>query len=60
MSNLNLFTLFVIDQTIIIRKAMVKIIKLQVKQTINSALYHYNGLNMTLVYDFLFNSKVFI
>ena len=39
---------------------MAKIVKLQAKQTVNSALHHCNGPNTTLVYDLLLNSKVLI
>ena len=39
---------------------MAEIVKLQAKQVINSALHHYNRPNITLVYDLLLNSKVFI
>jgi hypothetical protein len=39
---------------------MAEIIKLQAKQTVNSALYHYNGPDTTLIYNLLLNSKVFI
>ena len=39
---------------------MAKIVKLWAKQAVNSALYHRNGLNMTLVHDLLFNSEVLI
>jgi len=39
---------------------MTEIIKLRIKQTINNALYHYNKLDTTLIYNLLFNFKVFI
>src|SRR6266702_2953642 len=39
---------------------MAEIIKLWAKQAVNSALHHRNGFNTTLVYDLLFNSKVFV
>ena len=39
---------------------MAKIIKLQAKQAVNSGLYYYNRLNITSVYNLLFNSKVLI
>jgi hypothetical protein len=39
---------------------MAEIVKLQAKQAINSALYHRNGPNITLVYDLLLNSKVLV
>jgi hypothetical protein len=39
---------------------MAEIVKLQAKQTINSALYYYNRLDTTLIYNLLLNSKVFI
>jgi hypothetical protein len=39
---------------------MAEIVKLQAKQAVNSALYYYNGPDITLVYDLLLNSKVLI
>src|ERR1700733_9665826 len=39
---------------------MAKIVKLQAKQTVNNALYYYNGPNTTLVYNLPLNSKVLI
>ena len=39
---------------------MAKIVKLWAKQTVNNALYYCNRLNITLVYNLLLNSKVFI
>jgi hypothetical protein len=39
---------------------MAKIVKLQAKQTVNSALYYRNGPDTTLIYDLLLNSKVLI
>jgi hypothetical protein len=39
---------------------MAEIVKLQAKQTINSALYHCNRPNTTLIYDLPLNSKVLI
>src|SRR6266702_995308 len=50
----------IMEQTAIIRKAMAKIVKLQAKQTVNNALYHRNGPNITLVHDLPLNSKVLI
>ena len=48
------------ERAAIIRKAMAKIVKLRAKQTVNSALYHRNGPNTTLVHDLPLNSKVLI
>jgi hypothetical protein len=59
-SNLDPSAPFVIDRAAIIQKAMAEIIKLRAKQTVNSALHHYNGPNTTLIYDLLLNSKVLI
>jgi hypothetical protein len=39
---------------------MAEIVKLRAKQVINSALYYRNGLDITLVYNLLLNSKVLI
>ena len=50
----------VIDRAVIIRKAMAEIVKLRAKQTVNSALYYYNGLDTTLIHDLPFNSEVFM
>ena len=50
----------VIDRAAIIRKVMAKIVKPRAKQTINNALYYYNGPNITLVYNLPLNSKVLI
>ena len=60
MSNLDPPAPSVTDQAAIIRKVMAEIVKLQAKQTINSALHHYNRPNTTLIYNLLLNSKVFI
>ena len=60
MSNLNSSAPFITDRVIIIRKAIAEIIKLRIKQTVNSALYYYNGLDTTLIHNFPLNSKVFI
>ena len=46
------------DRAAIIQKAMAKIVKLWAKQTVNSALHHYNRPDTTLIYDLLLNSKV--
>ena len=53
-------TLSIIDRAAAIQKAIAKIIKLRAKQTINNALYYYNGPNITLVYNLPLNSKVLI
>jgi hypothetical protein len=50
----------VTDRAAIIQKAIAEIIKLQAKQTINSALYHHNRPNTTLIYDLPLNSEVLI
>jgi hypothetical protein len=39
---------------------MIKIIKLRIKQTVNNVLYYCNKLDIILIHDFPFNSKVFI
>ena len=59
-SNLGPPTLSIIERAAIIQKAIAKIVKLQAKQTVNSALYYRNGPNITLVYNLLLNSKVLI
>ena len=43
-----------------IQKAIVEIVKLQAKQTVNNALYHCNGFDITLVYDLPLNFKVLV
>ena len=48
------------EQAAIIQKAMAKIVKLRAKQTINSALYYRNRLDITLVYNLLLNLEVLI
>ena len=50
----------IIEQATTIQKAIAKIVKLRAKQTVNNALYYYNGPNITLVYNLLLNSKVLI
>ena len=50
----------VTDRVTIIRKAIAEIVKLRAKQTVNNALYHRNGPNITLVYNLPLNSKVLI
>ena len=59
-SNLDPPTPSITEQAAIIQKAIAEIVKLQAKQTVNSTLHHRNRLDMTLVYDLLFNSKVLI
>jgi hypothetical protein len=59
-SNLDPPALSIIDRAAIIQKAMAEIVKLQAKQTINSALHHYNRPNTTLIYNLPLNSKVLI
>jgi hypothetical protein len=53
-------TLSVMDWAAIIQKVIAEIVKLRAKQTINNALYYYNGPNTTLVHDLPLNSKVLI
>ena len=48
------------DQAAVIRKAMAEIVKLRAKQTVNNALYHRNGPNITSVHNLPLNSKVLI
>ena len=50
----------VMERAAIIRKAIAEIVKLRAKQTVNNALYYYNGPNTTLVYNLPLNSKVLI
>ena len=59
-SNLDPPALSIMERAATIQKAIAKIIKLQAKQTVNSALYYCNRPNTTLVYDLLLNSKVFV
>jgi len=59
-SNLGPPTPSITEQAAAIRKAMAKIVKLRAKQTVNNALYHRNGPNITLVHNLLLNSKVLI
>ena len=54
-SNLNPPTPSITKQTAIIRKVITKIVKLRAKQTVNNALYYYNGPNTTLVYNLPLN-----
>ena len=39
---------------------MAEIVKLQIKQTVNNALYYCNRLNITLVYNLPLNSEVLV
>jgi hypothetical protein len=48
------------DRAAIIQKVMAEIVKLQAKQTINSALHYYNRPDTTLIHDLPLNSKVLI
>jgi len=59
-SNLGPPALSIMEQAAAIRKAIAEIVKLRAKQTVNNALYYYNGPNITLVYNLPFNSKVLI
>jgi len=59
-SNLGPPTPSIIERAAAIQKVMAEIVKLRAKQTVNNALYHRNGPNMTLVYDLPLNSKVLI
>jgi len=60
MSNLNPPALSITDRAVIIRKAMAEIVKLRAKQAVNNALHHRNRPDITLVYNLLLNSEVFI
>jgi len=60
MSNLDSLAPSITDRIVIIRKVIAEIIKLRAKQTVNSALYHCNGLDTTLIHDLPLNSEVFI
>jgi len=60
MSNLNPPALSITDRAVIIRKAMAEIVKLRAKQAVNNAFHHRNKPDITLVYNFLLNSEVFI
>ena len=60
MSNLDSPALSITEQAAVIQKVMAKIVKLQAKQAVNSALYHHNGPNITLVYNLPLNSKVLV
>ena len=59
-SNLDPPTPSIIERAAIIRKVIAEIVKLWAKQTINNALYYYNGPNTTLVHNLPLNSKVLI
>jgi hypothetical protein len=59
-SNLDPPALFVTNQAAAIQKAIAKIVKLQAKQAVNSALYYCNGPDTTLVYNLLLNSEVLV
>jgi hypothetical protein len=60
MSNLDPPAPSITEQTATIQKAIAKIVKLQAKQAVNSALHHRNGLNTTPVHNLPLNSKVLI
>jgi hypothetical protein len=60
MSNLDPPAPSVIDRAAVIRKAMAEIVKLRAKQTVNSALYHRNGPDTTLIHDLPLNSEVLV
>jgi hypothetical protein len=60
MSNLDPPAPSITDRAAVIRKAMAEIVKLRAKQTVNSALYHRNGLNTTLIHNLPLNSEVLI
>jgi hypothetical protein len=59
-SNLDPPTPSITERAAIIQKAIVEIVKLRAKQTVNNALYYRNGPNTTLVYNLPLNSKVLI
>ena len=50
----------IIDRAAIVRKAMAEIVKLWAKQTVNSALYYYNGPDTTPIHDLPLNSEVLV
>jgi len=60
MSNLGPPTPSIMERAAAIRKAIAEIVKLWAKQTINNALYHRNGPNITLVHNLPLNSEVLI
>jgi hypothetical protein len=60
MSNLDPSAPSVIDRAAVIQKAMAEIVKLWAKQTVNSALYHRNGPDTTLIHDLPLNSEVLV
>ena len=60
MSNLDPPAPSVTDRAAVIRKAMAEIVKLRAKQTVNSALHHCNGPDMTPIYDLPLNSEVLV
>jgi len=60
MSNLDLPAPSVIDRAAVVQKAIAEIVKLRVKQTVNSALYYRNGLDTTPIHDLPLNSEVLI
>ena len=60
MSNLDPPAPSVTHRAAAIRKAMAEIVKLRAKQAVNSALYHRNGPDITLVHDLPLNSEVLI
>jgi hypothetical protein len=60
MSNLDPPALSIIERAAAIQKAMAEIVKLWAKQTVNNALYYYNGPDITSVHNLLLNSKVLV
>ena len=60
MSNLDPSIPSVTDRAAVIRKAMAEIVKLWAKQTVNSALYYYNGPDTTPIHDLPLNSEVLV
>ena len=60
MSNLDPFAPSITDRAAVIRKAMAEIVKLWAKQTVNSALYYYNGPDTTPIHDLPLNSEVLV
>ena len=59
-SNLDPLALSITEWVAAIWKVMVKIVKLQAKQVVSNALYHCNRFNITLLYNLLLNSEVFV
>ena len=59
-SKLNPSAPSIINQAVVIQKAMAKIVKLQAKQTVNNTLHYCNRPNIILVYNLPLNSEVLV